>query len=179
MRGSHGLPPSLLGPIGKRCRRQTVPHMSTPEACPTLHPKGSEARCSTGSRPESSGSPQQHAALTLTRPGLCQRRPFGTMPIHPVDEDEDGVSGLRHCPPCVFFTPVRVADSRVRNSKTDTIMGNPSAQAEVFRRLGAVPLFLCYVGFMTPQSKSLEKIRTSSRPHPCSRKSRKASPKAS
>ena len=35
MRGSHGLPPSLLGPIGKRFRRQTVPHMSTPEACPT------------------------------------------------------------------------------------------------------------------------------------------------
>ena len=35
MRGSHGLPPSLLGPIGKRFRRQTVPHMSTPEAFPT------------------------------------------------------------------------------------------------------------------------------------------------
>ena len=35
MRGSHGLPPSLLGPIGKRFRRQTVPHMLTPEACPT------------------------------------------------------------------------------------------------------------------------------------------------
>ena len=35
MRGSHGLPPSLLGPIGKRFRRQTVPHLSTPEACPT------------------------------------------------------------------------------------------------------------------------------------------------
>ena len=33
MRGSHGLPPSLLGPIGKRFRRQTVPHMSTQEAC--------------------------------------------------------------------------------------------------------------------------------------------------
>ena len=36
MRGSHGLPPSLLGPIGKTFRRQTVPHMSTPEACPTI-----------------------------------------------------------------------------------------------------------------------------------------------
>ena len=35
MRGSHGLPPSLLGPIGKRFRRQTVPHVSTQEACPT------------------------------------------------------------------------------------------------------------------------------------------------
>ena len=35
MRGSHGLPPSLLGPIGKRFRRQAVPHVSTPEACPT------------------------------------------------------------------------------------------------------------------------------------------------
>ena len=35
MRGSHGLPPSLLGPFGKRFRRQTVPHMLTPEACPT------------------------------------------------------------------------------------------------------------------------------------------------
>ena len=35
MRGSHGLPPSLLDPIGKRFRRQTVPHMLTPEACPT------------------------------------------------------------------------------------------------------------------------------------------------
>ena len=35
MRGSHGLPPSLLGPIGKRFRRQTVPHLLTPEACPT------------------------------------------------------------------------------------------------------------------------------------------------
>ena len=35
MRGSHGLPPSLLSPIGKRFRRQTVPHISTPEACPT------------------------------------------------------------------------------------------------------------------------------------------------
>ena len=35
MRGSHGLPPSLFGPIGKRFRRQTVPHMSTPKACPT------------------------------------------------------------------------------------------------------------------------------------------------
>ena len=35
MRGAHGLPPSLLGPIGKRFRRQTVPHLSTPEACPT------------------------------------------------------------------------------------------------------------------------------------------------
>ena len=34
MRGSHGLPPSLLGPVGKRFRRQTVPHLSTPEACP-------------------------------------------------------------------------------------------------------------------------------------------------
>ena len=40
MRGSHGLPPSLLGPIGKRFRRQTVPHMSTPEACPTRIRKG-------------------------------------------------------------------------------------------------------------------------------------------
>ena len=35
MRGSHGLPPSLLGPMGKRFRRQTVPHLLTPEACPT------------------------------------------------------------------------------------------------------------------------------------------------
>ena len=35
MRGSRGLPPSHLGPIGMRFRRQTVPHMSTPGACPT------------------------------------------------------------------------------------------------------------------------------------------------
>ena len=32
MRGSHGLPPSLLGPIGKTSRRQTVLHMSTQDA---------------------------------------------------------------------------------------------------------------------------------------------------
>ena len=37
-RGSHGLPPSLLDPIGKRFRRQTVPHISTQAECPTRHP---------------------------------------------------------------------------------------------------------------------------------------------
>ena len=59
MRGSHGLPPSLLGPIGKRFRRQTVPHMLTPEACPTRIREALRLVDSTGSRPESSGSPKQ------------------------------------------------------------------------------------------------------------------------
>ena len=32
-RGAHGLPPSWRGPIGKRFRRQTVPHRSAPAEC--------------------------------------------------------------------------------------------------------------------------------------------------
>ena len=50
MRGSHGLPPSLLGPIGKRSRRQTVRTHVDSGRMSNTRPKGSEARCSTVSR---------------------------------------------------------------------------------------------------------------------------------
>ena len=100
MRGSHGLPPSLLGPIGKRFRRQTVPHLLTPEACPTRIREVLRLVLKLDAALEGSHAGEtvrRNAALPTGagRPGGAARPPFGPVQSPRSLEHSEGVTGPR------------------------------------------------------------------------------------